>query len=54
MKLSTGLMLLSGAIFLLAVFIPPLAKLVLLGLFIFCGLILIVLFVLPVGKIEAA
>ena len=37
MKLSSGLMLLSGAIFLLAVFMPPLAKLVLLGLLVFCG-----------------
>ena len=53
MKLSSGLMLLSGVIFLLAVIMPPLAKLVLLGLLVFCGLAMIVLFVLPVGKIEA-
>ena len=52
MKLSSGLMLLSGAIFLLAIFMPPLAKLVLLGLLVFCGLVIIVLFVLPVGVIE--
>ena len=53
MKLSSGLMLLSGAVFMLAVFLPPIAKLVMLGLLIFCGLVLIVLFVLPVGKIGA-
>ena len=53
MKLSSGLMLISGLIFLLAVFLPPSAKMVLLGLLILCGLALIVLFVLPVGKVEA-
>ncbi|MFC2053026.1 4Fe-4S dicluster domain-containing protein [Chloroflexota bacterium] len=53
MKLSSGLMLLSGAIFLLAVFMPPLVKLVLLGLLVFCGLTMIGLLVLPLGKIEA-
>ena len=36
----------------LAVFMPPLAKMVLLGLLVFCGLVLVVLFVLPVGKVE--
>ena len=54
MKLSSGLMLLSGAVFILAVFMPPLAKQVLLGLLVLCGLVMIVLFFLPVGKIEAA
>ena len=54
MKLSFGLMLLSGSVFMLAVFMPPLAKMVLLGLLVFCGLVLVVLFVLPVGKVEAA
>jgi len=53
MKLSSGLMLLSGSVFMLAVFMPPLAKLVLLGLLVFSGLVMIVLFVLPVGKVEA-
>ena len=54
MKLSSGLMLLSGAVFMLAVFMPPLAKLVLLGLLVLCGLVLIVLFVMPVGKSKVA
>jgi len=53
MKLSSSLMLLSGSVFMLAVFMPPLAKMVLLGLLVFCGLVLVVLFVLPMGKIEA-
>jgi ABC-type transport system involved in multi-copper enzyme maturation permease subunit len=51
MKLSSGLMLLSGAVFMLAVFLPPLAKLVLLGLLFFGGSVLVVMFVLPVGVI---
>jgi len=53
MKLSSGLMLLSGAVFILAVLMPPLAKLVFSGLLVLCGSAMIILFLLPVGKIEA-